>query len=291
MLEQAWPEHFCSSKKRNAPTKEMRLEFSDEMGRFLQTVARAPRSVLLLDYDGTLAPFSIDREQAVPYAGVREVLQEILDAERTRLIVITGRNAHEINPLLQINPPLEVWGCHGQQHLQIDGTSEMHPLDPNVAQALEDAERWMAYQGLQAMVEAKPTSVAVHWRGLSETDAVELRGRILLGWFPIADRGGLSVVEFDGGIELRLAHRDKSDAVQTILQQLDSSCPVAFLGDDVTDERAFRALAPYGLTVLVRSEYRRTAAQFWLRPPEELLDFLSRWRDACRPIRLAQTAT
>ena len=51
------------------------------------------------------------------------------------------------------------------------------------------------------------------------------------------------------------------------------------------------ALQGRGLTVLVRRERRKTAAQAWLKPPEELLDFLVRWRDACRATTMAQTAT
>ena len=44
---------------------------------FLESVARAQRSVLLLDYDGTLAPFSVDRRRAVPYPGLRDLLQQV----------------------------------------------------------------------------------------------------------------------------------------------------------------------------------------------------------------------
>ena len=55
---------------------------------------------------------------------------------------------------------------------------------------------------------------------------------------------------------------------------------MAYLGDDLTDEDAFRAVATRGLGILVRQELRKTAAVAWLRPPEELLDFLHRWARA-----------
>ena len=56
--------------------------------------------------------------------------------------------------------------------------------------------------------------------------------------------------------------------------------PVAYLGDDLTDETAFRAvnsLRSRGLSVLVRREWRQTAAEVWLRPPWELIEFLEAW--------------
>ncbi len=55
---------------------------------------------------------------------------------------------------------------------------------------------------------------------------------------------------------------------------------VAYLGDDATDEDAFEAVGKHGLSVLVREERRTSAAEVWLRPPEELLEFLDRWIEA-----------
>lgn len=263
----------------------------DKVEGFLRQVATAPMSVLLLDYDGTLAPFSIDRNQALPYPGLQPLLQKIADAGRTRLVIVTGRDAHEIGPLLGLHPSLEVWGAHGLQRLREDGTCEMPEIPPKAADALDEAKRWLAYQGLQDTAEIKPGSIAVHWRSLQGTVASLLRGRILLGWFPIAERGSLKLLEFDGGVEIRMADLDKGDAVRTIIDEVGAGVPVAYLGDDATDEHAFRVLEHRGLTVLVRPELRRTSARVWLKPPEELLQFLSRWYAATQTTPLTKSAT
>mgnify|MGYP001553622600 CR=1 FL=1 len=42
---------------------------------FFARLAAVPRAILMLDYDGTLAPFRENRFEAVPYPGVREVLE------------------------------------------------------------------------------------------------------------------------------------------------------------------------------------------------------------------------
>ena len=44
----------------------------------MNAVAQSPVSVLLLDYDGTLAPFCLNRQQALPYPGMTALLQEII---------------------------------------------------------------------------------------------------------------------------------------------------------------------------------------------------------------------
>lgn len=258
---------------------------------FLDAVAKAPRSALLLDYDGTLAPFSVDRQEAVPYPGVVDRLQQIVDSDRTRLVIVTGRDAREIDPFLRLRPMPEVWGSHGLQRLLPDGTCEMPDIPVRVAEVLDDARRWLGYQGLEHLAEIKPGSIAVHWRALKQAEAAELRGKIIVGWFPIAERAALKLLEFDGGVEMRMPDLDKGDAVQTVLREMGPKVPTAYLGDDVTDERAFRALGSRGLGVLVRARPRKTAAQIWLKPPEQLLDFLSRWIASIETTQLARSAT
>jgi trehalose-phosphatase len=258
---------------------------------FLESVARARRSVLLLDYDGTLAPFSVDRQRAVPYPGIKDLLQQIIDVGRTRLVIVTGRDAHEIDPFLPLRPAPEIWGSHGLQRLLPDGTCEMPEIPPAVAEVLNDARRWLEYQGLDHLAETKPGSIAVHWRALEQTAAEELRGRIIVGWFPIAERASLKLLEFDGGVEMRMPDLDKGDAVRTVLQEAGPNVPTAYLGDDITDERAFRALGSRGLAILVRPGSRKTAAQAWLKPPVELREFLSRWLEATETTQLTRSAT
>jgi trehalose-phosphatase len=91
----------------------------------------------------------------------------------------------------------------------------------------------------------------------------------------------LSLEAFDGGLELRALGRNKGDAVRDVLDEEGSLAAAAYLGDDRTDEDAFRAIRGRGLSVLVRPELRETAADWWLIPPADLLWFLGRWHAAC----------
>ena len=253
-----------------------------EVEQFMNAVAQSPVCALLLDYDGILAPFCLNRQQALPYPGMTALLQEIIVNGRTRVVIITGRNAREVIPLLAVHPSPEIWGCHGLERLRPDGTCEAPRVEEPVLHALADADRWLRYQGLHDRAEFKTAAVAIHWRGLDEATAAEIRGQVLLGWTPIAQSTPMELLEFDGGIEMRMPGRDKGDAVRTILDEIGPEVPVAYLGDDLTDERAFLALGTQGLSVLVRPERRKTAAALWIRPPEGLREFLTRWLQACR---------
>lgn len=247
----------------------------------LQAVARAPQSLLMLDYDGTLAPFRKDREQAFPYPGISPVLQEIIRVSKTRVVVVSGRDAQDVIPLLAIEPHPEVWGLHGLQRLKPQGGAQITPLDEATIEGLAAADSWLFYQHLLHTAEFKTGSIAVHWRGLDEREVQAVRARVLLGWTAIAKRAGLDLLEFDGGVEIRSPGADKGDVVRTILNEMNPDTPAAYLGDDTTDEPAFQAMNGHGLSILVRARWRATAAKLWLRPPDEVLQLLERWLQTC----------
>jgi trehalose-phosphatase len=259
----------------------LRPELRSEFEPFLQTVAQASEGILLLDYDGTLAPFQERRDRAYPYPGVALILQEIVRHGHTRVVVISGRDASEVVPLLNIHPHPEVWGIHGLQRMRTDGSTEMLRLDKQTLNGLSDADGWLAYLQLRYVAEFKAGSIAVHWRGLSAIDVEDIRSRVMLGWRRIAEYSGLDLLQFDGGIEIRARDADKGEAVRTFLSEVSPDAPVAYLGDDTTDESAFLAMPGRGISILVRPEWRPTAAQFWLKPPDELLDFLGLWLKTC----------
>ena len=259
----------------------VRPELRSQLEPFFRSLAQSSESALLVDYDGTLAPFQTQRDQAFPYPGVALLLQEIVRDACSRVVVISGREVTDLLPLLNIHPRPQIWGIHGLQRLRSDGSTEMPHLDSKTLHGLSDAEHWLSYKQLRHRAEFKPGGIAIHWRGLSALDAADLRARVLLGWRPIVTEYGLDLLEFDGGIEIRAFKANKGDAVRGFLDGISPDAPVAYLGDDTTDEQAFHAMGDRGITVLVRPEWRETSARLWLRPPEELTDFLQSWLEGC----------
>ncbi|RKX24429.1 MAG: trehalose-phosphatase [Candidatus Zixiibacteriota bacterium] len=244
---------------------------------FFGAVASADETALLLDYDGTLAPFRPERDKAIPYDGIRERLDHLNRLSECRLVIISGRATAELVPLLGMERQPEIWGCHGGERLLPDGTITITSLSDSVRAALTKAEKWAIRHNFAQQFERKPTGAAFHWRGLPDEQARAIRSEVESRWAAEAPKHGLMLCEFDGGLELRAAGIGKGHAVTEIIDRLTDSTPVAYLGDDKTDEDAFAALGSRGLSTLVRPELRETKADLWIQPPDELLTFLDRW--------------
>ena len=257
-------------------------EAQKKLGAFFSSFREAARPLLMLDYDGTLAPFRVDRFQARPWAGIRDSLERIRDQGRTRIVVVTGRPAKEIAPLLGLKPALEVWGLHGAERLLTNGKRQMkHP--PRAAQAkLSKLGIRLRHEAFGGLLEEKANAAVMHWRGVPAAKAKIIEKRTRELFEPLARIYGLTLLEFEAGLELR-AGPEKGDAVKSLLDETTNHVPrpAAYLGDDLTDEAAFQAIKGRGLGILVRRERRRSAADVWLRPPEELREFLKCWLQAC----------
>jgi trehalose 6-phosphate synthase/trehalose 6-phosphate phosphatase len=138
-----------------------------------QSFSGGATPLLLLDYDGTLAPFRVDRFKARPWTGVREAVGRIQRQGRTRIVIITGRPAKEIGPLLRGNPPVldspvEIWGLHGAERLI---RTEKGNWAPAIRSRLDELREHLRHSNLGGQFEDKPNAAVMHWRGASPRTA------------------------------------------------------------------------------------------------------------------------
>ena len=265
-----------------------------EQQRFFGSVRGVGRPLLICDYDGTLAPFQMDKMQAHPYPGVAERLEAIVRGG-TEVAFVSGRPSSELVQLLPMAEGLEVWGMHGREHRSRDGRRTVLELTPRQLQALDQVQGDLERGGWADLLERKAGSLALHWRTLagdsveqtagtpsggSGRTPAEARDAAGKAFACCAGQDGFAVLPFDGGLELRTEDRTKAHAVEALLAQANPAA-AAFLGDDLTDEDGFRVMRERGgLALLVRAEVRASRAQFSLRPPGELLGFLDSWIQA-----------
>jgi trehalose-phosphatase len=238
------------------------------MKKLSQTLER----ILVMDYDGTIAPFCADRRRAFPYPGVADLLQHISAKCDTRLIVITSRAGRELVRFLGFSTVSEIWGTYGLERLYMKGSQWRHryvetALSEEAARDLALVELHLDLEGLREHIEVKLAGVAVHWRGLHPEAVSSVRKKALAILEPLARHPSLVLAEFDQGLEIRLRLASKDSALKTLLREIGVNTAIAYLGDDATDEDAFPVINGTGLTILVRFAHgsmERSASLFLL---------------------------
>ncbi len=247
------------------------------------SLAEAPRSLLICDYDGTLAPFKADKMTALPFPGVAERLEKIAALPRATLALVSGRPIAELMTLFPLAARLEVYGSHGREHRSAAGVYRVFQASEPVRRALDAAAAELVRLGYTSALERKEASLAVHWRNLSPADQASLAQTASDVFAPHAESSAgedaMSTLPFESGMELRANDHTKAHAVASLLASHygGEGATVAYLGDDTTDEDAFGALGARGLSLLVREQPRPSLASHWLRPPAQLIGFLDDW--------------
>ena len=235
----------------------------------------ARHRLLMLDYDGTLAPFHRDRSKALPLPGTVECLRTIAASNATTVAVVSGRPIVDLEKLLG---PLPItWiGEHGWE-FKIPGGDIVHEPVPGAARdALDRAAAASAAGGFRDRLERKRTALVLHTRRLELSDAVRLESQCGTLW-EFGESAGLLCRRIDGGLELRVQGHDKGTAVQRLLSASQPRALPVYLGDDDTDEDAFGAVQPAGYGIRVGPTMRPSRACARLASWEEVPEFLDHW--------------
>lgn len=243
---------------------------------FWNRVAHAPSVVLFLDFDGTLAPFHVDRMQAYPLPGAMDAVKSISTQPRTSVAIVSGRPISEIMTLIG-DPEIIISGAHGYELRTPDGGYQVIPL-PAEQRLLLDSARETALRIFPAeRVERKAASVAAHVRGLHPAAAGDMVARLEQHWRSLSDSGLVDFRPFNGGLELRASGRTKGTVINEMLDSAPADILPIYIGDDDTDEDAFGALADRGIGIKVGPANAVTLAIGHLDNCEAVRDMLIYW--------------
>ena len=240
-------------------------------------LARQPH-VICLDYDGTLTPIRPSPPEAILDDDMRAALLKL--AEVTPVAIVTGRQLSDARQMVDID--LIYAASHGfemkfpDEPAQSYGPAEAYRAA--IADTADTAED--AASGIDGvMIERKPFSTAVHFRQTAPEDMPKVSKLVeaLQAQHPgLRVLQGKKVSEFQPRIDW-----DKGRAVALLAERLGVPLEgVLYIGDDVTDEDAFRAIAGSGIGILVNETDRKTNAQYRLDDPEEVRAFLERLSEA-----------
>lgn len=237
---------------------------------------------LMLDYDGTLAPFTMDRHAARPLPRVIALLRRIAATPRTGVAIVSGRPVRELEELAGPTAALLV-GEHGWEWRYPNGVLVQQALDPVAASAIEAATRAAREKGWSRFVERKRAAVVLHTRSLAADAARELEDRCVERWEHLAVAALLTLDRIDGGVELRARRRNKGTVVQSIRWRSTRGALGVFVGDDATDEDAFDAVREWGVGIRVGMGNQASAALGRLRSTDAVPAFLEEWLRLTEP--------
>jgi trehalose-phosphatase len=243
--------------------------------------------VIMLDVDGTLAPIVSRPEDAAVAPATRTILEKLVAMPNVYLVLVSGRAASDANAIVRVKG---VWtvGNHGFEIVSPNGELETDPdladQSAAIAQAARELEPIVARVS-GAKLENKRWTLSVHYR-LAARDAVPpLRAeveRVAMG-LRLRMTDGKEIVEVRP-----VSNIHKGTAVVLLGERLhafDKHASVVFVGDDRTDEDAFRSLRarfPRAVTIRVdESGEDKTAAEIRVRDPAAVHDFLE-WLAARR---------
>lgn len=230
--------------------------------------------ILAADYDGTLVPMARSPEAAAPPPRLVSLLLKLASLPQVHLAVVSGR------PLAQLERwlPREVLylvGTHGGEIREPQGKvvrcvagedwEMLGRLARRAGQLLEGRRGFL--------LEDKGAALALHYR-LADPGEAE---KVLAAFQYLAERELPDHFSFLAGkkvLEVRPRYLHKGRAVKWLLSRWPRAGAI-YIGDDVTDEDAFRALAGRGLSVLVAERERPSRATYRLREPGEVEEYLT----------------
>ena len=234
----------------------------------IHALATTPHLLIACDYDGTIAPLVDDPMTALPLRETSVALRGLAALAQTDVAVISGRSLRDLAALSRLPAEIHLVGSHGSE-FDIDFALDLDPELQERRSELLDALGQLVADHLELSLEKKPASVAVHYRALDDDESETVVAEIERIHFAI---GKLDIRHGKKVCELLLIPTDKGKALSTVRATVGATA-VLFLGDDVTDEYAFRTL--HGPDVGVKVGEGETAAPFRVDSPEEVAILLA----------------
>ncbi len=249
---------------------------TDRLPDWQEAWRRTGALVLLLDFDGTLAPIVSRPEDAALPTRTANALQRLHQIESLTMAVVSGRAMADARERVAL-PDIAYAGNHG---MEIEGPG-LHRIHEDAARArpalVSVADRLRDQVGdiEGVLVEDKELTLSIHYRRVDRERVNEVREAVFAA---VGDREDLRITEGKELLEVRPSvDWHKGRAVEFLLREMShpDGVPTIYIGDDRTDEDAFRVLrdisSVVGEGVIVADPLPpSTAARSMLRDPDEV---------------------
>ncbi|MEX0899387.1 MAG: bifunctional alpha,alpha-trehalose-phosphate synthase (UDP-forming)/trehalose-phosphatase [Gammaproteobacteria bacterium] len=254
---------MADSEKGDAERRATRLT-GETRAQLVQSFDSAHRRALLLDYDGTLVPFSDKPANAAPDDELLELLEAIGRRPSNDAVIISGRPRADLERWFG-DLPVSLIAEHGAWMRSVDGEWRLRrPIETEWKDRIRTILERYVDRLPGALLEQKEFSLAWHYRR-ADPEQAAMRTRELLDDLTGFTRNiDVQVIEGNKVIEVRAAGVNKGSAAVDWLEGKSHEF-VLCVGDDWTDEDMFRVMPSSAYTV--RVGLAETAARFHLSGP------------------------
>lgn len=233
----------------------------------LREIARTPRLLVALDFDGTLAPEVDEPDQARALPEARAAVLRMLEMPNTRVALVSGRSLASLIHVSQLPDHALLIGSHGIEIRLDDPADHMGLNDSELERVglLHEVLSEVADSIDQVWLEPKPAGFALHTRLATEHNSrvahLVARSEAAAELDDLTVRNGKNVLEFS------VRSTTKGEAIEH-LRAYTKADAVFFAGDDVTDEDGFAALTPDD--VGLKAGEGATLANFRVKGPTQI---------------------
>lgn len=236
--------------------------------------------LLLLDYDGTLAPIAETPKGAFMRKDTKELLEKLSRNPYCKLGIISGRSLKDLKGMVGIEGVIYA-GNHGLEiespkiKFESQASPRLKSIIQNISGRLQ--KRLSGIKG--ALIEDKGLTLSIHFRLVEEKDMPAFKKVICEVTDPYVAQDNIKIDSGKKVYEIKPPIKwDKGKVALWLLarQQFASGEKKVFpvyIGDDVTDEDAFRALKRKGLTISV-GKSEASSADFYLKSTDDVAKFL-----------------
>lgn len=235
---------------------------------------KANRRCILLDYDGTLAPYQKMPSLATPSNELMQLLNELTVHPSNEVVIISGRDADTLEKWLG-KLPLNMIAEHGACiKIKNEEWKESMPINTDWKEQVRPIMQLFVDRCAGSFIEEKRTTLAWHYRNTNQelgfTRSRELRNSLL----QLTANTPLQVIDGNKVLEVRMIGADKGAASTNVLATLEPDFILA-IGDDATDEDMFKALKDKAYTIKIGRA--NTSAQYTILSQKEVFPFLRRF--------------
>ncbi|MGB9715667.1 MAG: trehalose-phosphatase [Thermodesulfovibrionales bacterium] len=243
---------------------------------YLSDLLKSKRKIaLFLDFDGTLVPIQKNPSKCTLSHKLKRHLELMRDSKNCYLTILSGRSLKDIKQRIDIKK-IYYGGNHG---LDISGPNlrYKHPKAVSVKKVINQIRQKLKEEIKDidgAWLEDKKFTFSLHFRSVKTEDILRLEKIFNNVVNKYSDKKLLSVIKGKKVLELLPDMTwDKGKAVLWFLQRFNDKCLPIYVGDDKTDETAFKALYLKGVTVRI-GKSKRSSAVYYLKGYWEITKFL-----------------